>query len=337
MFPPGPLLPTLPTMTETVSDPVIDWLLASDPSVRWQVMRDLLDTPDDAWLSERARVATEGWGAELLSHEDADGQWAGGAFFPADLTDEEWHDAGQPWTATAWAFTQLRELGLEPDSVPARRATLLAGENSRWEADGAPFWQGEVEECINGRTVADGCYFGVDMAPLVDRLVGEAQPDGAWNCERINGSTRSSFDTTINVLEGLLEFERATGGTPASRSARRRGEEFLLERHLMRRLSTGEIADPDFLRFSHPVRWHYDVLRALDHFRAASLPDSAPPDPRLAEAIDIVRSRRRSDGRWDLDISWPGRRWLRLDEGVGSPSVWVTLRAMRVLRWWDAG
>ncbi len=314
----------------------MEWLVDSDPAVRWQVQRDLLDAPGDVWGVERARVATEGWGAELLAREDADGQWDGGAFFPADFTEQEWHDSGQPWTATAWVFTQLREFGLDPDSEPARRAVRLAGENSRWEADDSPLWHGEVEECINGRTLADGSYFGIDMTELVERLLGEVQPDGGWNCERVNGSARSSFDTTINVLEGLLEFERATGGTPASRGARRRGEEFLLERHLMRRRRTGEIADPDFLRFSHPVRWHYDVLRGLDHFRSAALLDGAGPDQRLAEAVEVVRSRRRPDGRWNLDISWPGRRWLTMDAGEGRPSPWITLRALRVLRWWDS-
>ena len=323
-------------MTETGTDPVIGWLLGSDPAVAWQVQRDLLDAPEDVWRAERARVATVGWGAELLELEDADGQWDGGSFFPAGFTEEELRRSGQPWTATAWALTQLREFGLDPDSEPAHRAVRLVGENSRWDYDGSPFWQGEVEECINGRTVADGCYFGVDMSPLVERLLGEQQPDGGWNCERANGSTRSSFDTTDNVLEGLLEFERVTGGTPASRAARERGEEYLLERRLFRRLSTGEVADPQFLRFSYPARWHHDVLRALDHLRAAALLRGTAPDPRLAEAIELVRSRRRDDGRWALDHTWRGRRPLAMDARDGEPSVWITLKALRVLRWWDA-
>ena len=324
-------------MDQPGTDPVLDWLLESDPAVRWQVQRDLLDAPEEEWRAERARVATEGWGAELLGHEDADGQWDGGSFFPAGFTEEEFHETGQPWTASAWALTQLREFGLDPDSGPARRAVRLIGENSRWDYDGSPFWQGEVEECINGRTVADGSYFGVDMTPLVERLVGEVQPDGGWNCECANGSTRSSFDTTINVLEGLLEFERATGGTPASRWALMSGEEFLLERALYRRLSTGRPADPEFLRFSYPARWHYDLLRALDHFRAAAMLHGDRPDPRLAEAVEHVRSRRHHDGMWALDHAWRGRHWLSMDAGEGEPSVWITLKALRVLRWWDAG
>ncbi len=314
---------------------VIEWLLASDPALRWQVQRDLLDAPEHRWRAERGRVETEGWGARLLALEDPDGQWDGAAFWPAGFTEEEWRRDGQPWTATCWTLFQLREFGLEPDSAAARRAVRLVGENCRWEEGGQPFWDGEVEECINGRTVAIGCYFGVDMAPLVQRLLGERLEDGGWNCERASGSVRSSFDTTINVLEGLLEFERATGGTGASRQARAAGEEYLLERELFRRLGTGEPADERYVQFLHPSRWHHDVLRALDHFRAASLLTGTPPDPRLAEAVSIVRSRA-MDGRWPLDWDLRGRVWFPLDDGVGRPSRWLTLRALRVLDWWDA-
>jgi hypothetical protein len=310
--------------------PAIDWLLDSDPSIRWQVMRDLLDRPESEWRAERARVETEGWGARLLAHEDADGQWAGGAFLPHGFEEREWHEVGQPWTATTFSLSQLREFGLDPSSQRAQRAVELIGVNARWDHDGQPFWEGEVEECINGRTVADGAYFGVDVSPIVERLVSERLDDGGWNCERANGSSRSSFATTINVLEGLLEYERASGGTPASRAARGAGERYLLERQLFRRLSTGEPADERFLSFVHPNRWHYDVLRALDHFRAADA-----RDPRLEAAVEHVRSRRRRDGIWALDHTLPGRVWFDVDDGPGEPSRWVTLKALRVLRWWD--
>ncbi len=194
--------------------PVIDWLLHSDPSIRWQVLRDLLEVPESEWAVERAKVETEGWGARLLSCQDEDGQWAGGAFVPADFDPREWKERGQPWTATCFSLTQLREFGLDPLSDRARRTVELVGANARWDEGGQPFWEGEVEECINGRTVADGAYFGVDVSAIVDRLVGQRLDDGGWNCERINGSVRSSFASTINVLEGLLEYERATGGPP---------------------------------------------------------------------------------------------------------------------------
>jgi hypothetical protein len=296
-------------------------------------MRDLLDAPEPEWRAERAKVDTEGWGARLLSCEDEDGQWAGGAFFPASFTSQEWRDVGQPWTATVFTLSQLREFGLDPSSAPARRAVELIGVNSRWDHAGEPYWGGEVEECINGRVVADGAYFGIDVSPIVGRLLGERLDDGGWNCERANGSVRSSFASTINVLEGLLEYERATGGTPESQRARTSGEEYLLERGLFRRLSTGEPADEQFLSFLYPYRWRYDILRALDYFRSAAGLTGAAPDPRLGDAIRHVRSRRREDGTWLLDWSLPGRVWFELDGGAGKPSRWVTLRAMRVLSW----
>lgn len=314
---------------------VIDWLLDSDPSIRWQVMRDLLDAPQAEWQAERRKIETTGWGAQLFSHQDSDGQWAGGAFVPARFDWQEWREVGQPWTATSFSLTQLREFGLDPSSARARRTVELIGANSRWDEGGQPFWDGEVEECINGRTVADGAYFGVDVSPIVERLTGQRLSDGGWNCERANGSVRSAFATTINVLEGLLEYERATDGTPQSREARRSGEEYLLARSLLRRLSTGTPADEQFLRFTHPNRWHYDVLRALDYFRSSGLLTAARPDPRLGEAVAYLQARQLADGRWPLDRHLPGRVWFNVDDQQGQPSRWVTLRAMRVLRWWN--
>jgi len=312
---------------------VQQWLVEVDPSVHWQVLRDVLGQSPDAWAPVRQRVETDGWGARLLALEDDDGQWAGGSFLPRGFTRREWEEEGQPWTATTYAISQLRELGLDPASAAARRMVELVGENARWDHDGQPFWSGEVEECINGRTVADGAYFGVDVSALVERLAGERLDDGGWNCERAAGSVRSSFDSTVNVLEGLAQYERATGGTTASREARASGEEFLLERRLFRRLSTGEPADPSFLELLHPTRWHYDVLRALDHFRDAASLTGARPDPRLDEAVGWLRSRRSPDGTWPLERTLPGRTWFDLDNGVGRPSPWVTLKAMRVLAW----
>jgi hypothetical protein len=312
-----------------------DWLLDSDPSIRWQVMRDLLDAPESEWTAERANVETTGWGARLLSHEDDDGQWAGGAFLPRDFDFHEWQEVGQPWTATAFSLSQLREFGLDPASDRAKRAVELIGVNSRWDHAGEPYWEGEVEECINGRVVADGAYFGVDVSSIVGRLVSERLDDGGWNCERANGSVRSSFASTINVLEGLLEYERATGGTPESRQARASGEEYLLARNLFRRLSTGKPADDQFLLFAHPCRWRYDVLRALDYFRSAAVLTGASPDARLGEAVEHARSKRLADGAWRLDWNLPGRVWFDVNEGAGKPSRWVTLRAMRVLSWWE--
>ena len=305
---------------------LLDWLLDSDPAIRWQVLQDLTDAPADVVAAERARVATEGWGARLLALRDPDGQWAGGAFCPADPQPA---GDGQPWTATLFTLVLLRDLGLDPRHPAARDTVALVRENSRWEHDGQRFFDGEVEPCINGRTVALGAYFGADVHGIVERLLREQLADGGWNCEAENGSTRSSFDTTINVLEGLLAHERAAGGGPAIAAARRRGEEYLLDRSLVRRRSTGEVVSPAYLAFSFPPRWHYDVLRALEYFREAG----GTPDPRLDEAVELVRGKRQPDGTWLLENTHPGAVHFPLEDGDGRPSRWNTLRALRVLRW----
>src|SRR5215212_10117503 len=208
---------------------VITWLLDGDPAIRWQVLHDLVDASPDEVAAERAKVEHERWGARLLALEDADALWAGGACFPASYTGNE---PGQPWTATMHTLQMLQILGLDPASDSARRAVALVSENGRWEHEGQRYFEGEVEPCINGRTIETGAYFGVDVRAIVDRILGERLEDGGWNCEAENGSVRSSFDTTINVLDGLLEFERATGGSAAVREGRRSGEEYLLERGL---------------------------------------------------------------------------------------------------------
>ena len=308
---------------------VLDWLLDSDPALRWQVLRDLADAPPAEVASERARAATDGWGARLLALRDPDGQWAGGACFPGDFRGD--FSRGQPWTSTFPTLLLLREFGIDPQAEPVREAIALLQKNCTWEYAGEPFFEGEVEPCINGRTVALGAYFGIPVDALVNRLLGEQLADGGWNCEAENGSVRSSFHTTVCVLDGLLEYERATGGTSGSVAARGRAEEYLLERRLFRRLSTGEPADAEWLQFSFPTQWHYDVLRGLDHFRAAG----GAPDPRLGEAIEVVRGKQQPDGTWLLENTHRGAVHFALEEGDGRPSRWNTLRALRVLNWYD--
>ncbi len=302
---------------------VIDWLLDADPSIRWQVLGDLAHEPVDVVAAERSRVATEGWGARLLALQAPDGRWGG----------KPWsHD----WTDTFHVLELLRRLGLDPASEQARRAIGLVRKHVTWRDDAFEtpwadnrFFEGEVEPCINGNVVATGSYFGVDMAPLVERLLGEQLPDGGWNCEVENGATVSSFGTTINVLEGLLEHERATGGSAEVGAARRRGEAYLLERRLFRRKSTGEVIDPGWLRFSFPTWYHYDVLRGLEHLRSAE----AKPDERVAEAIAVVEDNRDRDGRWPLQHVHEGEAHFQMEDGEGRPSRWNTLRALRVLDW----
>jgi len=312
---------------------VLDWLLDSDPSIRWQVLRDLVDAPAEVVAAERARVATEGRGARLLALQGEDGQWERGALFPGGrgyFSDGHASDEGQPWTATAYSLELLRDLGVDPRRDQLRRAVAQVRDHCRWEHAGQPFFSGEVEPCINGMVVMLGAYFDQDVAGVVARLLGEQLEDGGWNCEVENGSIRSSFNTTIRVLEGLLAHERATGGSAGSMAARRRGEEYLLERKLFRRKSTGEVVDPAWLQLSFPTRWHYDVLRALEYFRAAG----DLPDPRVDEAIQLLRSKQQPDGTWLLENTHPGKVHFTLEDGDGRPSRWNTLRALRVLSWY---
>ena len=318
---------------------VIDWLMDSDPAIRWQVMRDLTGSSEHDVSTERARVATEGWGARLLAIQRPDGHWDKST--PARLTSAEainWWKSLPPasqgtlfpeWTSTAWSLMLLRAFGLDPAAPEAREAVRRVREQVAWEHEGEAFFAGEVEPCINGKVVALGAYFGEDVHGVVERLLGEQMSDGGWNCEQENGSIRGSFHSTIDVLDGMLEYERATGGPSSLSAARLRGQEYLLERGMLRRLSTGEVIDPAFTQFSYPPYWHYDVLRGLDYLRAAG----AVPDERMSEAIDLVESKRDADGRWALENPHPGAMHFAIDEGVGKPSRWNTLRAMRVLRW----
>jgi hypothetical protein len=309
---------------------VIDWLLGSDPSIRWQVMRDLTDAPAEEVAAERARVCAEGVGARLLALQADDGRWGGAAW-------------NRGWDSTMHVLMLLRDLGLDPACDQALRAVGLVRDRVTWqgcgppECDGHAFFQGEVEPCINGQVGAVGAYFGQEVRGIVDRLLGEQLPDGGWNCEAPDRSTRSSFNTTICVLEALLEYERAGKGTAAVTEARLRGQEYLIERRLLRRRSTGQVIEQDrkgngsWTRFAFPTWWHYDVLRGLEYLRSAGVTS----DERMAEAIELVASKRDGDGRWLLETRYPGVMPIETDEGEGRPSRWNTLRALRVLRWFE--
>jgi hypothetical protein len=282
-------------------------------------MRDLTDTPAEVVAAERSRVAVEGWGPRLLDQQRPDGQWGDGLTTPF-------------WWSNLYTLLFLRDLGLDPTSARARTAIDLVRTNVTWgpQFGDSPFFEGEVEPCINGRVVALGAYFGERSDRLVDRLLSEQLGDGGWNCEAERGSTRSSFHTTICVLEGLLAFEQTFGATPPVTDARRRAQEYLLERRLLRRSSTGEVIDPTWTRFAFPTLWHYDLLRALDYLRAADV----RPDARVEEAVATVRERSRGSGRWLLDVRHRDTLYVELAGTVGAPNRWVTLRARRVLDWY---
>lgn len=306
---------------------VMDWLLDSDPSIRWQVMSDLNAEPADVVGGERERVAAEGWGAELLALQGTDGTWDGGTYRPG------WVDESKPffdaWTATHFSLQLLRDFGLDPKSAEARHAVSFVRDNVRWDANGARYFEGETEPCINGIALAIGAYFGQAVDGIVDRLLSGQLDDGGWNCWAEYGATVSSFHTTICVLEGLLTWEKASAPSDEVTAARVRGEEYLLERSLFRRRTSGQVIDPRFTMFSFPVRWYYDVLRGFEYFRTTG----AGFDERCAAGIDLVISKRDAVGRWPLENIHQGPTHFRMEGHEGSPSRWNTLRAMRVLDW----
>jgi hypothetical protein len=300
----------------------LKWLLDSDPAIRWQVMRDLTGAAPGAIAAERSRVATEGWGAQLLALQSPSGKWDG----------PQWD------LVTLYSLVVLKDLGLDPASKQAR--TMIDRVDQRlvfkW-LNNRPYLDGETEPCINGRILGVGAYFKEPNDALAKQLLSEQLEDGGWNCEawpflspKRPPSRRSSFHTTICVLEGLLDYERAGRKSAAVTKARKRGENYLLERRMFRSLRTGEIIDKRWLRFSFPTSWHYDVLRALDYLRNAGI----KPDGRVSEAIQIVIKRRHQNGRWPLNLLHPEHILLEMETGVGSASRWNTLRALRVLRWY---
>lgn len=301
----------------TPRKPVIEWLLDSDPAIRWQVMRDLTGAPEEEIAAERAKVATEGWGARLLAHQAPDGHW--------------WADA-DPWPGkgTIFALVLLKDLGLDPASEEARRAIGRVRDGvTHVYADDRPFFDGETEPCINGRILAVGAYFGEASEQLLGRLLDGQLEDGGWNCDA-PPSRRSSFHSTICVLEGLLAYEKARGATAGVTKARTRAQEYLLARRMFRSLSTGQVIDRDWTHFSFPPTYHYDVLRGLDYLRSAGV----EPDHRVAEAVELVVKRQGEDGRWPLENPHADRVDFDMESNAGTPSRWNTLRALRVLAWY---
>jgi hypothetical protein len=295
---------------------VTRWLLDGDPAIRWQVLRDIAHEPDDIVAMERSRVAREGWGKALLDRQAPEGWWTD--------ADEE------GWMISMDALILLREMGVDPCSDEARNAISRVKTNLTWKTlANRPYFEGETEPCINGAILAFGSYFGERCDKIVDRLLSEQLTDGGWNCHA-PPSTRSSFNSTIRVLEGLLEHERTWGAAAAVTHARLKGQEYLLERRMFRRLTTGEVVDPRFAQLTYPTMWHYDILRGLDYLRSAGV----RPDERVTEAIAIVEERRGTDARWPMDVLHRDRLGFTLEPEVGAPSRWNTLRAMRVLNWY---
>src|SRR5467141_3218068 len=296
----------------------LKWLLDSDPAIRWQVMRDLSGEAPNAIAAERSRVATEGWGAQLLALQAPAGNWGGPKEDRGLLT-------------TLYTLVVLKDLGLDPASKEARKMIDRVDQRLVFKPlNNRPFLHGETEPCINGRILAIGSYFKEANDELAHQLLGEQLEDGGWNCEAPK-SRRSSFHTTICVLEGLLEYERVRRKSAPVTKARKRAENYLLERRMFRSLRTGEVIEKRWLRFSFPTFWHYDVLRGLEYLRNAGI----KPDRRVREAIKVVIERRHQNGRWPLNLLHPEHIPLQMETDVGSASRWNTLRALRVLRWYN--
>ncbi len=318
-----------PTERKAASAPVSDWLLAGDPAIRWQVMRDLLDTPRAVWEAEQARVATHGWGARLLSYRDPSGRWTPRLY-------------GRKWISTTYSLLLLRQFGLPGEDARARDSCLLFLDEGLAGDGGIDLsaTQHRSETCITGFTLALLSWFGITdprRERLLDYLLDQQLADGGWNCQRDRGASHSSLHTTINVLEGLHDYTTRTAESRQARTdidvdvdaAADRGREFLLAHQMFRSHRTGAVIDPRMLRPTFPPRWRYDVLRGLDHLQTAR----APRDDRLSDAIDLITGRRRPDGRWPQYAGHPGTVWFTL-EPAGAPGRWNTLRALRVLRWW---
>jgi hypothetical protein len=316
----------------------IEWLLGGDHAIRWQTLRDLVGADERTITRERKRIARDGWGARLLTKQGPDGRWARSRASKGIMSDGGLYTP--KWISTTYTMLLLRDFGLPANNRQARKACRPLLDEGLQRDGGINYgvwgkWTGRGETCITGMVLSILSYFQYEddrLDTVADNLLEQQMPDGGWNCQRPQGATHSSVHTTISALEGLRLYElHRSRKLRAVREAQRRGREFLLVHRLFRSHRTGEIIKPVFLRFAFPPRWHYDVLRALDYFQAVN----APRDPRLDDAIGIVESARGEDGRWPLQQSYRGKTYFEM-ERLGAPSRWNTLRALRVLKWWNS-
>jgi hypothetical protein len=304
-----------------MDDVILDWLLEGDPAIRWQVERDVLIKAPVVWEVTRADVARVGWGKRLLDQQDEGGTWGQGLY-------------GPKWTSTTYTLLLLRRLGLPPSNSQAITGCERLLDDAVWIDGGVSLFRGLqlAEKCVNGMVLSLVSYFDVfdtRAGFIADMLSAGRLPDGGWNCEDFRGATHSSFHTTISVLEGLMEWKRRTGRSDAD-GAIASGQEFMLDHQMYRSHRTGEVINPTWSTFHFPPRWHYDVLRGLDHLQDSG----ASIDGRAADAVELVRSKRRKDGRWGKGSQYSGRVHFIL-EPRSVPGRWNTVRALRVLNWWE--
>lgn len=301
----------------------IDWLLLGDPSIIYQTSRDLLDVPKEKLMILQNEIAVKGWGKALLARQDANGTWGGGLY-------------GPKWISTHYTLMTLMRLGLNPENLSAQQGCRLLLEKGFRPDGGINHAKGTInaETCISGMTLNLLCYFNIKderIDLILKYLLSEQMKDGGWNCERSNGATHSSFHTTISVLEALLQYESRFSDLAADiQTARKRAHEFFLCHHLFKSDKSGEIINPAMVRLSFPPRWKYDILRGLDYFQDAG----SPHDPRFCDAITLLRKKQKN-GKWPLQQKYPGRIFFDM-EPTGQPSRINTLRALRVLKWWES-
>ena len=306
-----------------IDDSILEWLMEGDPVVQWQVQRDLLDEESDVYQSTQRLVAEEGWGARLVGQQDPSGTWGGGLYSPK-------------WISTTYSLMALWRLGLPHDNPQAKIGCELLL-NGGFQPDcGIHFARSKVdhsETCISGMVLSLLSYFRIQDArihKLVKHLLGQQMNDDGWNCRSYRGDTHASFHTTISVLEGLWEYEKVFGDDSDITEARERAHEFLWIHRLYRSHRTGEIFDSKMTKMPFPPRWRYDYLRALDYFQDCN----ASRDERMGEAIGLLRSKERRDGLWLVNSGMAGKVFFNLEK-PGQPSRMNTLRALRILRWWE--
>jgi hypothetical protein len=308
---------------DSSNDKLIDWLLEGDPAIGWQTQRDLVGALPSIVEDERLRVASEGWGVQLLALQEPSGRWGGGLYSPK-------------WISTHYTMFSLRFLGLPQYNPKAHKACQLLLEAGYYRDGGINFSASikYSETCITGMVLSILAYFRYPdrrIHDLVEHLVDQQMADGGWNCQSYRGATHSSFHTTISVLEGLHHYALVYPEQSAAlHPVQSRAHEFLLIHRLYRSHHTGQVVNPAMTRFPFPPRWHYDVLRALDYFQAVN----AQRDERFEDAIQLLLKKRKRDGRWFLNRGPSGRIYFDLEK-AGGPSRWNTLRALRVLRWWE--
>jgi hypothetical protein len=302
---------------------IIQWLLEGDPSIRWQVQRDLLNSSPAKYEAERRKIPKEGWSARLLALQGSNGHWGGGIYTPK-------------WTSTTYTMLTLRQLGLPPNDPRTKRACKIFLDKGFYTDGGINFFSYSLkysETCVTSMILALLAYFRYPderIHAIAAYLTGQQMPDGGWNCESYKGATHSSFHTTMLALEGLYEYQCAHPEKKRQIApVRERGHEFLLSHRLYKSHRTGRVFDEAMTRMTFPHRWRYEFIRALDYFRACN----APRDERMSDAIELLQKKQKQDGRWLLNSGMSGRKYFDL-ETAGQPSRWNTLRALRVLNWW---